>query len=49
MTLQSQLRRIIVPGNELTVTLNHDWSRENGSYQSDETDLFASLVWTHRF
>lgn len=49
MTLQSQLRWIIVPGNELTITLNHDWSRDNGSYKSDETDLFARLVWTHRF
>ena len=49
MTLQSQLRWIIVPGNELTVTLNHDWSRDNGSYKSTETDIFARLVWTHRF
>ncbi len=49
MTLQSQLRWIIVPGNELTLTLNHDWSRDNGSYKSDETELFARLVWTHRF
>ena len=49
MTLQSQLRWIIVPGNELTVTLNHDWSRENGSYRSDETDFYTRLVWTHRF
>ena len=49
MTLQSQLRWIIVPGNELTVTLNHDWARDNGSYQRTEADLFARLVWTHRF
>ena len=49
MTLQSQLRWIIVPGNELTVTFNHDWSRDNGSYKRTEADLFARLVWTHRF
>lgn len=49
MTLQSQLRWIIVPGNELTVTLNHDWARDNGSYKRTEADLFARLVWTHRF
>jgi len=49
MTLQSQLRWIIVPGNELTVTLNHDWSKDNGSYKRTEADLFARLVWTHRF
>ena len=49
MTLQSQLRWIIVPGNELTLTLNHDWSKDNGSYKSTETDFFTRLVWTHRF
>ena len=49
MTLQSQLRWIIVPGNELTMTLNHDWSKDNGSYKSTETDFFTRLVWTHRF
>ena len=49
MTLQSQLRWIIVPGNELTLTLNHDWARDNGSYKSTETDFFTRLVWTHRF
>ena len=49
MTLQSQLRWIIVPGNELTITLNHDWARDNGSYKRTEADLFARLVWTHRF
>ena len=49
MTLQSQLRWIIVPGNELTVTLNHDWSKDNGSYKRTEADLFARLVWTYRF
>ena len=49
MTLQSQLRWIIVPGNELTVTFNHDWARDNGSYKRTEADLFARLVWTHRF
>ena len=49
MTLQSQLRWIIVPGNELTLTLNHDWSKDNGSYKRTEADLFARLVWTHRF
>ena len=49
MTLQSRLRWIIVPGNELTVTLNHDWARDNGSYKRTEADLFARLVWTHRF
>ena len=49
MTLQSQLRWIIVPGNELTMTLNHDWSRDNGSYKSTGTDFFTRLVWTHRF
>ena len=49
MTLQSQLRWIIVPGNELTVTLNHDWARDNGSYKRTEADVFARLVWTHRF
>ena len=49
MTLQSQLRWIIVPGNELTLTLNHDWAREGGSYKSTETDFFTRLVWTHRF
>ena len=49
MTLQSRLRWIIVPGNELTITLNHDWARDNGSYKRTEADLFARLVWTHRF
>ena len=49
MTLQSQLRWITVPGNELTITLNHDWARDNGSYKRTEADLFARLVWTHRF
>ena len=49
MTLQSQLRWIIVPGNELTMTLNHDWSKDNCSYKSTETDFFTRLVWTHRF
>ena len=49
MTLQSQLRWIIVPGNELTITLNHDWARDNGSYKSTEADFFTRLVWTHRF
>ena len=49
MTLQSQLRWIIVPGNELTMTLNHDWAKDNGSYKSTETDFFTRLVWTHRF
>ena len=49
MTLQSQLRWIIVPGNELTMTLNHDWARDNGSYKSTETDFYTRLVWTHRF
>ncbi len=49
MTLQSQLRWIIVPGNELTFTLNHDWSRDNGSYKSTETEFFTRLVWTYRF
>jgi hypothetical protein len=49
MTLQSQLRWIIVPGNELTMTLNHDWGGENGTYRSTETDFLTRLVWTHRF
>ena len=49
MTLQSQLRWIIVPGNELTITFNHDWSKDNGSYKRTEADLFVRLVWTHRF
>ncbi|MFT7459779.1 MAG: hypothetical protein ACI909_002462 [Planctomycetota bacterium] len=49
MTLQSQLRWIIVPGNELTMTINHDWAGENGSYKSTETDFLTRLVWTHRF
>ena len=49
MTLQSQLRWIIVPGNELTLTLNQDWARDDGSYQSTEADFFTRLVWTHRF
>ncbi len=49
MTLQSQVRWIITPGNELTVTLNHDWAGEHGSYKSTETDFLTRLVWTHRF
>jgi hypothetical protein len=49
MTLQSQLRWMIVPGNDLTLTLNHDWAGEGGSYKSRKTDFFARLVWTHRF
>ena len=49
MTLQSQLRWIITPGNELTLTLNHDWAGEHGSYKSTETDFLTRLVWTHRF
>ncbi len=49
MTLQSQVRWILTPGNELTVTLNHDWAGDGGSYKSTESDLFARLVWTHRF
>jgi len=49
MTLQSQLRWIIVPGNELTMTFNHDWAGQHGSYKSTDTDFFTRLVWTHRF
>jgi len=49
MTLQSQVRWIITPGNELSVTLNHDWAGDGGSYKSTESNLFARLVWTHRF
>lgn len=48
-TLQSQLRWIVVPGNELTMTVNHDWAREDGSYRSKEADFFARFVWTQRF
>jgi hypothetical protein len=48
-TLQSQLRWIIAPGNELTMTVNHDWAKEDGSYRSTEADFFTRFVWTHRF
>ena len=49
MTLQSQVRWIVVPGTELTLTLNRDWVRQSGSYKSTESDFYARAVWTHRF
>ncbi|NKB37688.1 MAG: hypothetical protein GKR93_11030 [Gammaproteobacteria bacterium] len=49
MTLQSQLRWIFKPGNELTFTLNHDWQGDGGSYKTTEMDFLGRLVWTHRF
>jgi hypothetical protein len=49
MTLQSQLRWIFKPGNDLTFTLNHDWQGDGGSYKTTEMDFLGRLVWTHRF
>jgi len=49
MTMQSQLRWIMEPGSELSLTLNHDWRGEHGSYKSTEMDFFVNLFWTHRF
>lgn len=36
-----------IDSNDLSY--NHDWARGNGSYKRTEADLFARLVWTHRF
>jgi Domain of unknown function (DUF5916) len=48
-TFNSQLRWIITPGSELTLTFNHDWVRENGSYRSREADFSTQIFWTRRF
>ncbi len=49
ITLNSQLRWIITPGNVLTVTVVHDWLRQLNSYRPTKLDLYAKLFWTHRF
>ncbi len=49
MTFNSQLRWIITPGNELTLTFNHDWLRESGTYRSQTADFSSQFFWTHRF
>ena len=49
ITLNSQLRWIVTPGTELTLTLNHDLRREDRAYKSDELDFSTLFYWTQRY
>jgi hypothetical protein len=55
ITLNSQLRWIVTPGTELTLTLNHDMQREDrferpsAGYSSHELDFSTQFYWTQRF
>ena len=49
ITLNSQLRWIVTPGTELTLTLNHDLRREDRAYKSDELDFSTQFYWTQRY
>ncbi|MGE0383910.1 MAG: DUF5916 domain-containing protein [Gammaproteobacteria bacterium] len=47
--LHSQLRWEYRPGAEMNVTVNQDWSREDGRYEGRRGDFFVKLFWTQRF
>ena len=47
--INSRVRWIIEPGNELFVVLNQNIDRNGGSYTSTKTELTTKLSWTFRF
>ena len=48
--LQSRLRWILKPGNEIFLVLNHSWQQDLlGRFESLRTDVRAKLNYTFRF